>query len=190
MTEQPDQSDAKRDRDDVGRWLPGHSQAGPGRPKGPEFRRVVAERLAANGGSIDAVLGEIFEALRACAIGGDVQAARLLLDRLSPPEKPGRDDRNLDEIIGQTLELSDDQRAGRIGEILRSAAARRGRLPVRVSLNVVDGVPVGIDELPSAIATGIGSDPIAVASHSSAAPDALQLERADAGRGVGPFSEG
>lgn len=131
----------RADRDELGRFAPGCAP-GPGRPPAPDFRRVVAERLAANGGSVDAVLFEVFEALRAEAAAGNVAAAKLLLDRLAPDGKEGKAARSLDEIIGETINrsLTDDERADRIRAILSDAHNRAELDRQRPILRVTTGV--------------------------------------------------
>lgn len=71
---------AKRDAG-TGRFLPGNS-GGPGRPRGLDFRRVIADRAEAAGIPLETALWGIFTSLLKQARDGDVQAARLLLDRL------------------------------------------------------------------------------------------------------------
>lgn len=134
-------------RDELGRFAPGCAP-GPGRPPAPDFRRVVAERLAANGGSVDAVLFEVFEALRAEAAAGNVAAAKLLLDRLAPDGKEGAAGRSLDEIIGETIDrsMTDDERADRIRAILNDARNRAELDRQRPILHVTTGV-VAAEEL-------------------------------------------
>lgn len=184
-----EETDEMRHRDDAGRWLPGHGQPGPGRPRGPEFRRVVAERLHANGGSLDAVLFEVFEALRAAAAAGDVPAARLLLDRLCPDEKGAAAGRDLEQLLAETARgLTDDERAERVAELLRTTAGRRGRLPIGpVSLTVTTGVTPQSDATTSRTSYG---DPFAVgAPPSPAAPGTVAMAAADVARGVGTFTQ-
>jgi hypothetical protein len=72
-------------RDSRGRWLPGHSQPGPGRPRGLDFRRVVEEKAEAEGFDLDEAIWEIVLALFEEAKAGSVAAAKLLLDRLCGP---------------------------------------------------------------------------------------------------------
>jgi hypothetical protein len=101
---EPRQSDGNRD--ERGRFVPGCAP-GPGRPAVPDFRRVVAERLHANGGSVDAVLFEVFEVLRAEAAAGNVAAAKLLLDRLAPPaDAAAGQSMSLDAVIAATIGLT------------------------------------------------------------------------------------
>lgn len=96
----------RADRDELGRFAPGCAP-GPGRPPAPDFRRVVAERLAANGGNVDAVLFEVFEALRAEAAAGNVAAAKLLLDRLAPQDKGAAPGLSLEELLSSSYEPED-----------------------------------------------------------------------------------
>lgn len=141
MTDEPKESAANREgRDELGRFVPG-CQPGPGRPPVPDFRRVVAERLAANGGSVDGVLFDVFEALRAEAVAGNVAAAKVLLDRLSPESKDANAGPGLAELIAATARpMTDAERAERIAEILRDAAMRQELDRQRPVLAVVTGV--------------------------------------------------
>lgn len=141
MIDEPRESAANREgRDELGRFVPGCAP-GPGRPPVPDFRRVVAERLAANGGSVDAVLYELFAALRAEAIAGNIAAAKLLLDRLAPESKDAKAGPDLAELIASTARpMTDAERADRIAEILRDAAMRQELDRQRPVLAVVTGV--------------------------------------------------
>lgn len=139
MTSQPGESVANREaRDELGRFLPG-CPPGPGRPPVPDFRRVVAERLAANGGSVDGVLFDVFEALRAEAIAGNVAAAKVLLDRLAPAEDGKRGGMDLEQLIAETV--SQGEREARIRAILASASMREELDRQRPVLQVETGVP-------------------------------------------------
>ncbi len=139
MSSEPKETDANREgRDERGRFVPG-CPPGPGRPALPDFRRVVAERLHANGGSVDAVLFEMFEALRAEAAAGNVAAAKLLLDRLAPQDKGAAAGMSLDELIGSTY-LQEDPRErvrGLLSDPLFVAELDRQR-PI---VQVVTGIP-------------------------------------------------
>ena len=64
-----------------GRFLPGN-RGGPGRPRGLDFRRVVAEQAEAAGVGLEGALWAVFQAILRRAKSGDVQAAKLLLDRV------------------------------------------------------------------------------------------------------------
>lgn len=64
-----------------GRWKPGES----GNPKGrPPGAGEVAKLRASIAGHVPEIIGQLVEAAK----GGDVQAARLLLERVLPPMKP------------------------------------------------------------------------------------------------------
>jgi len=81
-------------RDPVtGLWLPGHKGIG-GRPKGFDFRAVVAERVKLEGKTVEDVIWEIFGALYRQAKIGDVVAAKFLVERLcgKTPEALDLDD--------------------------------------------------------------------------------------------------
>lgn len=100
---------------------------------------MVAERLQANGGSVDAVLFEMFEALRAEAAAGNVAAAKLLLDRLAPQDKGAAAGMSLDELIGSTY-LQEDPREcvrGLLSDPVLVAELDRQR-PI---VQVVTGIP-------------------------------------------------
>lgn len=111
-------------RDALGRFAPGNP-GGPGRRPRPDFATVVDAHLARNGGSTEKVLGEVFDGLRAAAAGGDVAAARLLLDRLCPIEKGAAAGRDLEALLAETNRMTDHERASRIALILRTAQLRR-----------------------------------------------------------------
>ena len=82
MSREPPDKTAEDGRDpETGRFLPGNS-GGPGRPRGLDFRRVVAERAAAAGIPLEAAVWSIFTSLLRRARDGDVHAAKLTLDRL------------------------------------------------------------------------------------------------------------
>ena len=152
MTSQPGQSAENREgRDELGRFVPG-CLPGPGRPPVPDFRRVVAERLAANGGSVDAVLYELFAALRAEAIAGNVAAARVLLDRLAPEQAEAEGGQTLTALLAEVAgerqrelvlaeSMSPGERAERIRAILASASMREELDRQRPVLQVETGVP-------------------------------------------------
>lgn len=53
-----------------------------GRPKGLDFRAAVERYASANGIDLENAVGEVFKAMLTEAKAGDVQAARLILDRL------------------------------------------------------------------------------------------------------------
>ncbi len=64
-----------------GRWKPGQSGNPNGRPRGTG---EVAKLRASIAGHIPKIIGQLVEAAK----DGDVQAARLLLERVLPPMKP------------------------------------------------------------------------------------------------------
>ncbi len=140
MSIEPRETEANREgRDERGRFVPGCAP-GPGRPPLPDFRRVIAERLAANGGSVDAVLFDVFEALRAEAAAGNVAAAKLLLDRLAPLDKGAAPGLSLDEVIASSF-LTPRDRAAAIRELLTDPANVDELERQRPTLCVVTGVP-------------------------------------------------
>lgn len=105
-------------RDERGRWLPGAS-AGPGRPKGFDFRQAVAKALEARGDDPAAAMVQVYDMLLAQSLRGDVAAAKLLLDRLV-----GKEPEVIDAVIA-TKRLSPVERATRIQGILADIARRR-----------------------------------------------------------------
>lgn len=62
----------------TGHFVPGW-RGGPGRPKGIDFRALITEQ---RGASLADDLVRLFDRLLVLAISGDVQAAKLLLDRV------------------------------------------------------------------------------------------------------------
>lgn len=80
MTEPINDRQKTDDRGPGGRFAPGNP-GGPGRPPG---RGPVAEIRAALATDLD----KIIETLRAQALAGDVQAARIILDRVQPTLRP------------------------------------------------------------------------------------------------------
>lgn len=101
-----------------GRFARGNP-GGPGRPRGCDFRAVVTAHVEAEGRSIEEILVDVFKAIFARACEGDVQAARLLLDRLCAKEPDPV------EIAPEYRELTDIERAIRIESILASARKRQ-----------------------------------------------------------------
>lgn len=59
---------------------------GPGRPPGIDFRHVVRQHAKRTGIPVEQAVCEVYEALRKAAGNGDVQACKLLLDRLCDVE--------------------------------------------------------------------------------------------------------
>lgn len=82
MTE-PDKAEGTGDRDDVtGRFLPGNRANPNGRPKGFDFRKVVTDKMKEQDLTVESALWAIFRSMLGRASGGDVSAAKLLLDKL------------------------------------------------------------------------------------------------------------
>lgn len=75
----------KGQRTKLGRFAPGHA-GGPGRKPGISLKKLAAQRLEADGGSLADALWKVLESLLASAQSGDVLAARLVLDRLAEAE--------------------------------------------------------------------------------------------------------
>lgn len=74
-------------RDPVsGRFVAGHPNIG-GRPRGVDFKALIRDRKGQ--GPLEDVLVAIFDALAVTAATGDVQAAKLLLDRLTSDDDIG-----------------------------------------------------------------------------------------------------
>lgn len=152
MTDAAESEDKRGDRDRDGRFLAGHRLGG--RPPGIDVRRLVAERAATDpsiGSAEDLVWGVVVTLARRAALG-DVQAAKLLLAYLAAdPRSDGAAGLGLDAVIGETL-MSDEQRAARIAEILRDAAARRelDRQRPRTIVSVVTAVPPADSHPPAA----------------------------------------
>ena len=103
-------------RDSAGRFVPGHHLGG--RPRGVDLRALVDERAASEPtiGSTDDLLWGVVVVLARRAATGDVQAARLLLDRLAAPP---------DEPSAAGVAMTDREVAERLAVILRRAAARQ-----------------------------------------------------------------
>lgn len=111
----------KRNRDESGRFLPGHATPGPGRPPGhvgPDFRRLVIERCEREGVTVEDAVWAVFTALLKKARRGDVAAARVLLDRLCPRDETIH-------ITDHRPQMSDLERAVRVEQLLAIAAQRK-----------------------------------------------------------------
>lgn len=81
------ESEGKRNRDERGYFLPGHSLPGPGRPRGYDFQTIAVERAKARGQTIEQVVGEVMDDLCAATKVPSCAAAagKVLLDRLCGP---------------------------------------------------------------------------------------------------------
>lgn len=78
----PHSKGGKGDRDDAGRFLPGHRQGGPGNPHVRRLARwQAALRRAVTPARLEAVLRKLLEMAEA----GDKAAIRILLDRTIAP---------------------------------------------------------------------------------------------------------
>ena len=105
----PDNPPDQSGRDHAGRFAPG-CQPGPGRPAGSktlDFRAIVTAKAAAEGLSLDDAVWQVANALLSAAIGGDVHASRVLLDRLC-----GRD--ALPVVVDDPHDLGDALRRARL----------------------------------------------------------------------------
>lgn len=79
----PDKAVVTGDRDEAtGRFLPGNRANPQGRPKGFDFRKVIRDKMEAQDLPVEDALWAIFRSMLTRASGGDVSAAKLLLDRL------------------------------------------------------------------------------------------------------------
>ena len=81
MSDEPSKIETTGVRDSAGRFVPGHPNISPGRPRAVDFRALIRERKGQ--GTLEDVLVAIFDSLAASASTGDVAAAKLLLDRLT-----------------------------------------------------------------------------------------------------------
>lgn len=70
-------------------FQPGKSGNPAGRPRGFDFRRIVAERIAKEGLTVEDAVWAVFKAAFQQAGKGDIQAAKLIIDRLcdSDPQR-------------------------------------------------------------------------------------------------------
>lgn len=101
----------------TGRFAKGNP-GGPGRPRGIDFRAAVAAKAEAEGISVEDAIWQVFQSLLAQAHRGDVQAAKLLLDRLC-----GKDTVEV-KVEPQAPPMTDIERAARVNAILASAVRR------------------------------------------------------------------
>ncbi len=85
---------------------------------GPDFRKLVADKLRETGGTLEDALVQVFVHLMAASAMGDVGASKLLLDRLAM-----RDDAQ--DFVTHLHLLTDIERAARIQAILDAAARRK-----------------------------------------------------------------
>ncbi len=105
------------ERDDRGRFVAGHVGRG-GRPKGYDFRKIVAEESAKHGVPVEVAVWAIYTALLKRARRGDVAAARILLDRLCPRDETIH-------ITDDRPRMTDLERGVRIEQLLAIAARRK-----------------------------------------------------------------
>ena len=105
-------------RSRTGRFTQGNP-GGPGRPRGLDFRAVVAEKAEGEGIAVEDAIWDIFQSLLAQARQGDVQAAKLLIERLCGKE-------TIEVEIGEQMPpMSDVELAAQISAILAAAARRQ-----------------------------------------------------------------
>ena len=109
----PDPLEGHRDR--LGRFLKG-KPGGPGRPKGFDFRKVIAEKAEEHDVDLKEALWLIFESLLGKNLSdGDVQAAKLIIDKLC----------TADPSILEVRDMSHQERAHRVKALL-AASRKRG----------------------------------------------------------------
>lgn len=102
MTTDSSSKSGDGNRDEAGRWLPGHRQPGPGRPKALDFKKLIQEH---RGATYQETIIKVYDVLADKALGGDIAAIKLLLDRMTDKEADklivGR---SLDEILAGSWE--------------------------------------------------------------------------------------
>ncbi len=108
---------AENGRARTGRFAKGNP-GGPGRPRGFDFRAVVAAHADLSGFSVEGVVIEVFLSLVRQARAGDVAAARFLIERLC-----GKDESSAEGT--PPSQLTEIERVQRIEELLESARRRR-----------------------------------------------------------------
>lgn len=91
------------------------------------FKAIVADYVTAHGGFVEDAIIDVFNSLMVAARMGDVQAAKLLLDRLC-----GTEPDNVDVAVAVST-LSDTERAARLNAILAAAAARKQQPRITVT---------------------------------------------------------
>ena len=74
-------------------------------PRDADLRSVIAEHSEAEGVSIEQAIWSIYKSMLAKAKAGDVQAAKLLLDRLCDTSAPGRE---LGDLATRTAQFLDE----------------------------------------------------------------------------------
>jgi len=87
------------------RFMPGHP-GGPGRPRGLDIRTAVRDAAEKSGVCLQEAAANVMEAMRKQAEDGDVQAAKLWMDRLGGLLK-----QELDVQATSTVFMPDDARA-------------------------------------------------------------------------------
>ena len=108
---------AENGRARTGRFAKGNP-GGPGRPRGLDFRAVVAAHAERTGFSIEGAIIDVFISLLRQAHEGDVAAAKFLIERLC-----GKDESA--EAEAPPSQLSEDERIRRIEELMETARRRR-----------------------------------------------------------------
>lgn len=67
---------------ETGRFLPGNSANPNGRPRGVDLRKLAQEKAREDGVELGDALWSVTRAMLKRAVNGDVQAAKLLFDKL------------------------------------------------------------------------------------------------------------
>lgn len=99
-------------RGEGGRFLAGHQLGG--RPRAFDFRAIVTKWAKENNEPVEDALARVYLALLRNAVGGDVPASKLLIERLC-----GKEADVLDVAVA-ARPMSDIERAARIESILRA----------------------------------------------------------------------
>jgi len=102
------------DRDERGRYLPGHRNPGPGRPRAIDLRALAEQMSEDEGLDLRAALWRVLKSLLREAERGDTQAARLVLDKLG-------DNDPLRVQVGHDDAISDVDLVARVRAILAAA---------------------------------------------------------------------
>lgn len=90
----------KPGRDARGYFLPGHNLPAPGRPRGYDLKKLAEEESEREGFDIRAAFWRVLKRMIVLAEGGDVQAAKLVLDRLGMPDDVGPGGLQLTVVTG------------------------------------------------------------------------------------------
>ena len=113
-----------------GRFAPGH-KGGPGRQKGIDLRKLAEERSEKSGMPLADRLWAVLEQLFAQAMMGDVNAAKLILDKLAQKDPEGK------LALAVAVDLPPQQRVERVRQLLDSARERQQEERQRVGIQVI-----------------------------------------------------